>query len=74
MTSQTQTGGLLMNKKKERSAHKGGRGGKKCMGQRGLGGQNKNKTEKRKENREPFCPRRMDEVILQVRPPRGIDL
>lgn len=72
MPSQTQTAGLMMNKK-ERSAHKGVRG------REGGGGvKKKRKVKQRETEREEretlFYPTRMDEVVLQVRPPRGADL
>lgn len=73
MPSQTQTAGLMMNKK-ERSAHKGVRGREG----RGGGLKKKRKVKQRETEREEretlFYPTRMDEVVLQVRPPRGADL
>lgn len=68
----TQTGGLMMNKK-ERSAHKGGQGTGRARGWR----KQRQREQERKKERERealFYPTRMDEVVLQVRPPWVRDL
>lgn len=71
VTSQTQTGGLMMNIKKRKEKHtKEAEAEKKNS----TGEQNK-KTRQNKERKTEglFCPKRIDEVILQVSPPRGTD-